>query len=40
MVEILKQGLVDVTATQQQERESWKNWAENTKAAVSNYKVR
>ncbi|XP_035674127.1 kinesin-like protein KIF11 [Branchiostoma floridae] len=38
MVEILKQGLVDVTATQQKERESWKNWAENTKAAVSNYK--
>ncbi|XP_078702296.1 uncharacterized protein LOC144928113 isoform X3 [Branchiostoma floridae x Branchiostoma belcheri] len=36
MVDTLRQGLVDITATQQQE--NWKDWAAGTKAAVSNYK--
>ncbi|XP_078669780.1 kinesin-like protein KIF11 isoform X2 [Branchiostoma floridae x Branchiostoma belcheri] len=38
MVDTLRQGLVDVTATQQQERDNWKDWAADTKAAVSKYK--
>ncbi|CAH1257570.1 KIF11 [Branchiostoma lanceolatum] len=38
MVDTLRQGLVDVTTAQQQERESWKDWAAHTQAAVSKYK--
>ncbi|XP_078701052.1 kinesin-like protein KIF11 isoform X3 [Branchiostoma floridae x Branchiostoma belcheri] len=37
MVDTLRQGLVDIAATQQQE--NWKDWAAGTKAAVSKYKV-
>ncbi|KAI8497802.1 Serine/threonine-protein kinase haspin [Branchiostoma belcheri] len=36
MVDTLRQGLVDIMATQQQE--NWKDWAAGTKAAVSKYK--
>ncbi|XP_078701051.1 uncharacterized protein LOC144927499 isoform X2 [Branchiostoma floridae x Branchiostoma belcheri] len=36
MVDTLRQGLVDIAATQQQE--NWKDWAAGTKAAVSKYK--
>ncbi|KAI8497740.1 Kinesin- protein 11 [Branchiostoma belcheri] len=36
MVDTLRQGLEDMTATQRQE--NWKDWAAGTKAAVSKYK--